>query len=254
MKTLKKAGLILLDIIEVWIPTACIAVIFVSFIVNVVSRYIFNKPVNACYELCLAGLLWALLLSALYAIRNHKNVAFTLIYDQFGAWGQLILRLIGTAFLLFCLIKMLYPCFDWVLFMKRKRTAVLKIRYDILYFPFVVFNVFSIGHLMVDFVRDIIMGVNAITGKRPLVAERHTPLSDGDAAEDEVNAEQLENVETAKLPGSNPLLLETTETAAAAEVAAATETTETTETPMLLQGDPDPSDSPERQDTEGGNT
>ena len=140
MKTMKKIGLFLLDFVEVWVPTICIAVIFGSFIVNVVSRYLFNSPVNACYELCLIGLLWALLLSAPHAIRTHRNVAFTLIYDKFGAWGQLIFRLVGTAFLLFCLIRMFYPCLDWVLFMKRKKTAVLKIRYHIIYFPFVIFN------------------------------------------------------------------------------------------------------------------
>lgn len=180
MKNLKKIGLFLLDFVEVWMPTICLGVIFVSFIVNVVSRYIFNKPVNACYELCLAGLLWTLLLSAPYAVRKHNNVAFTLIYDKFGAKGQLILRLLGTAFLLFCLIRMFYPCMDWVLFMKRKRTAVLKIRYDVLYFPFVIFNVLTICHLLYDFIKDIITAVNAATGKKALVAEHHTPLSEED--------------------------------------------------------------------------
>ena len=180
MEKFKKIGLKLLDVVEVWVPTVCVGVIFVSFIVNVVSRYLFNKPVNACYELCLAGLLWALLLSAPYAIRNHNNVAFTLIYDKFGAWGQLIFRIAGNAFLLFCLIRLFYPALDWVLFMKRKRTAVLKIRYDILYFPFVIFNFLSICHILYDFVKDIILGINAITGKKPLVAEHHTPLSEDD--------------------------------------------------------------------------
>lgn len=180
MKKLKKTGLFLLDFVEVWIPTVCLAIIFFSFIVNVVSRYIFNKPVNACYELCLAGLLWTLLLSAPYAVRNHNNVAFTLIYDRFDARGQLILRLLGTGFLLFCLIRMFYPCADWVLFMKRKHTAVLKIRYDILYFPFIVFNVLTVCHLLYDFIKDIILAVNAITGKQALVAEHHSPLSEQD--------------------------------------------------------------------------
>ena len=189
MKTMKKIGLFLLDFVEVWVPTICIAVIFGSFIVNVVSRYLFNSPVNACYELCLIGLLWALLLSAPHAIRTHRNVAFTLIYDKFGAWGQLIFRLVGTAFLLFCLIRMFYPCLDWVLFMKRKKTAVLKIRYHIIYFPFVIFNVLSIAHLLYDFVKDLILAFNAVSGKTPLVAEHHTPLSEGEPeAEEEVKS------------------------------------------------------------------
>ena len=198
MKSLKKIGLFLLDFVEVWVPTICVAVIFGSFIVNVVSRYVFNSPVNACYELCLIGLLWALLLSAPYAIRTHKNVAFTLIYDKFGAWGQLIFRLVGTAFLLFCLIRMFYPCLDWILFMKRKKTAVLKIRYHIVYFPFVIFNVLSICHLLYDFVKDIILAINVISGKQPLIAEHHTPLTE----EDEEKMDSFDTASTAEKGGN----------------------------------------------------
>ena len=181
MKILKKIGLFLLDFVEVWMPTIALAVIFVAFILNVISRYVFRSPINACYELCLAGLVWTLLLSAPYAVRTKTNVAFTLLYDKAGARTQLIMRLIGNAFLLFCLIKMFYPCLDWVLFMHRKRTSVLKIRYDILFFPFVIFNALDIFHFTVDIVRDLIKGFKAITGKEPLTAQHHSPLGDEEA-------------------------------------------------------------------------
>lgn len=160
---LKKIGLGLLDFIEVIMPVLALTTTFVSFIVNVVTRYIFNKPVNACYELCLIGLLWCLLLSAPYAARKHNNVAFTLIYDKFSPAGQRVLRLIGNAFLIFCLAAMLYPCYDWVMFMHRKLSATLKIRFDVLYFPFVVFNVLTLGHLIYDFVKDF---VEVVRGKK----------------------------------------------------------------------------------------
>ena len=184
MKTLKKIGVFLLDFVEVWMPTIALAVIFVAFILNVVSRYVFRSPINACYELCLAGLVWTLLLSAPYAVRTKTNVAFTLLYDKANATTQLIMRLIGNAFLLFCLIKMFYPCLDWVLFMHRKRTSVLKIRYDILFFPFVIFNALDIFHFTVDIVTDLIKGFKAITGKEPLTAQHHSPLGDAEEAPD----------------------------------------------------------------------
>ena len=172
-------------------PTIALAIIFVAFILNVISRYVFRSPINACYELCLAGLVWTLLLSAPYAVRTKTNVAFTLLYDKAGATTQLIMRLIGNTFLLFCLIKMFYPCLDWVLFMHRKRTSVLKIRYDILFFPFVVFNALDIFHFTVDIVVDLIKGFKAITGKEPLTAQHHTPLGD----EEEAPAGQAEALE-----------------------------------------------------------
>ena len=171
MKTLKKIGIFLLDFVEVWMPTIALTIIFAAFIINVISRYIFRAPVNACYELCLTGLVWTLLLSAPYAVRTKTNVAFTLLYDKANVKIQLFMRLLGNAFLLFCLIRMFYPCLDWVLFMHRKRSPVLGIRYDILFFPFVIFNALDIFHFAVDFVGDLITLFNAVTGRKPLTAQ-----------------------------------------------------------------------------------
>jgi TRAP-type C4-dicarboxylate transport system permease small subunit len=169
MKLLKKIGLKLLDFIEVVMPVIALSVTFFSFIVNVIARYLVNAPINACYELCLGGLVWCLLLSAPYAARKHTNVAFTLLYDKMNATTQLIFRLVGNAFLIFCFAEMLYPCYDWVSFMHRKYTAVLKIRMDIMYSPFVVFNVLTLGHLVYDFISDVILTIRAIGGKSVLV-------------------------------------------------------------------------------------
>ena len=171
MSKLKKIGIGLLDFVEVWMPVVALLTTFIAFIVNVITRYIFNSPVNACYELSLGGLVWCLLLSAPYATRTHTNVAFTLIYDNISAGMQLAFRLIGNAFMIFCFSAMLGPCTDWVLFMQRKYTAVLKIRMDIMYFPFVVFNVLVIAHLLYDFIKDVVILVRVITGKETLHKE-----------------------------------------------------------------------------------
>ena len=82
--------------------------------------------------------------------------------------------------------------------MKRKKTAVLKIRYHIVYFPFVIFNVLSICHLLYDFVKDIILAINAISGKQPLIAEHHTPLTE----EDEEKMDSFDTASTAEKGGN----------------------------------------------------
>ncbi len=172
MKILKKIGLFLLDFIEVFMPVAALTITFVSFIANVIARYIVGSPLNASYELCLTGLLWCLLLSAPYAVRKDNNVKFTLVYDRLNGAGQMAFRLLGNGFMIFCLGIMLYPCADWVMFMARKSTAVLRIPMHIIYFPFIVFNVLALGHLIYDFVRDVILLIRAIRGKEPLQKKR----------------------------------------------------------------------------------
>ena len=52
-----------------------------------------------------------------------------------------------------------------------------------------IFTVLSIAHLLYDFVKDLILAFNAVSGKTPLVAEHHTPLSEGEPeAEEEVKS------------------------------------------------------------------
>lgn len=171
MKILKKVGSLLLDFVEVVMPVAALLVIFVSFIANVISRYVANAPINACYELCLAGLVWCLLLSTPNATRKHGHVMFTLVYDSLGAKGQLIFRLIGNAFLVFIFAVMLYPCADWVMFMGRRSTTVLKIPLNIIHFPFIVCNVLCLFHLACDLLKDVMLLVKVATGKASLKAE-----------------------------------------------------------------------------------
>ena len=182
-ETLKKIGLGILDFVEVGMPMVALTIIFASFIVNVISRYIINSPVNACYELCLGGLVWCLLLSAPYAVRTHTNVQFTLLYDRMSPAGQMVFRLVGNAFLIFCFGVMLYPCFDWVMFMHRKYTAVLHVRMDIMYFPFVVFNFLTLVHLIYDFVKDIYTTVLVLQGKAEFPKEGEAAEQSEEAAE-----------------------------------------------------------------------
>lgn len=178
MENLKKIGVKILDFIEVLMPVAALLVIFFAFIANVLSRYILNAPLNACYELCLAGLVWCLLLSSPYAARKHNNIAFTLVYDLLGAKAQIVLHLVGNGFLIFCFAAMLYPCTDWVMFMARRTTTVLKIPLNIIHFPFIVFNILTLCHLIYDFAKDVKRVVDAVTGKAPLVKEENELIHD----------------------------------------------------------------------------
>ncbi len=48
-----------------------------------------------------------------------------------------------------------YPALDYILFMGFKKSTILRIPYDIAFFPFVIFMAGMIGHFAVDIWRDI---------------------------------------------------------------------------------------------------
>ena len=135
MRILKKIGAFLLDFLDVYLPTVCLLATFLSFLVNAFSRYIFRSPINYCYEICLLGLLWCLLLSASNATRHHKHVSFTMIYDRLNPVGQMILRFISNGIILYSMAIVFLPSWEWVDFMGIRRTASLHLRLNIVYFP-----------------------------------------------------------------------------------------------------------------------
>lgn len=152
-------------------PVLALLIIFLSFIINSFSRYLLRRPINACYELCLSGLVWCLLLSAPYAVRKHTNVKFSLIYDRLNGAGQMAFRLIGNALLIFCFSAMLFPSISWVHFMRIKHSEVLHLRMNVVYAPFVVFNILTLFHLIYDFIKDIKVLIRSIVSKEPLRKE-----------------------------------------------------------------------------------
>ncbi len=187
MEQMKKIGLKVLDFVEIVMPVISLTVIFLSFVVNVFARYVFHSPVNASYELCLIGLFWCLMLSAPYAARTNSHVAFTLLYDAVNPTGQLIFRMVGNAFMIFCLGVMLYPCYDWVMFMQRKVTAVLKIKMSLVFFPFVVFNLLTLCHMAYDFAKDVKLLARVLSGKEKL-EKKHMGAVGYEGEDEEVNA------------------------------------------------------------------
>jgi TRAP-type C4-dicarboxylate transport system permease small subunit len=146
----------LLDVIEIYIPTVCIGVTFVSFLVQIFSRYVLGSQVEWSYELTLIGFLWCLILAACNASRTNTHVAFTLFHDKLGQMGKLIVSIASNLFILVTFGILIGPAWEFVSFMSIKKTSVLKIPMNIVFFPFMVFTVLTWVHTASDAVKNVI--------------------------------------------------------------------------------------------------
>lgn len=158
---LRRIGKILLDIVELYLPCASFTVMFVSFLLQIFSRYVLNNPFIWTYELTIFGFIWTAMLGALYAKRKNSHVKFTLLYDMYSPRMQIWVRLIGNGMILTAFIIGFWPALDYVLFMGFKKSTILRIPYDIVFFPFIIFMVVIIGRFAVDLWHDI----RLLTGK-----------------------------------------------------------------------------------------
>jgi len=153
-KWLKKTGRFLVDAVEVYIPFAAFSTLFIVFLLGIFFRY-FLKPLTWTLELSLMCFIWTALLGGLYAKRDNSHVQFTMIYDAVSPLTQIWMRIVGNALLVISFLIGLVPSWKYVLFMGYKKSNVLKVPMDIVFFPFVIFLAFMIGRYSIDLFRDI---------------------------------------------------------------------------------------------------
>ena len=144
-------------LIAIILPGVSFAVMFVSFCLQIFSRYVLGEQFSWTFEATVVGFLWTVAFGAIWAGRNHEHVSFSLIYDLFGPKGQAILNMIGSLLIVIAFVFMVPAAYEYLEFITIKKTAVLRLSFAMLYAPFLVFIVFSAIYLIRDFVRDIII-------------------------------------------------------------------------------------------------
>jgi TRAP-type C4-dicarboxylate transport system permease small subunit len=149
LKVLKKIGSVILDIIELYIPSITFILLFLVFVLQIICRYFF-VPLTWPIEFVGLCFVWIALLGGLYAKRKKAHVAFTVIYDSLKPKTQIIISLIGNILMLTAFIISLYPTYDYVNFMSFDKSNVLKIPMHWAFSPFLVFLVIIIGRIAVD--------------------------------------------------------------------------------------------------------
>ncbi len=150
----KSVLLLLVDIIELYLPMAAFLTIYVCFMLQIVSRYFFT-PLMWPEELALLSFLWAALLGALYAKRRESLVAFTMVYDAMSPRGQTIMRITGNLLLVAAFVISFKPSLDFVIFISYKKSSVLSIPMNVVSAAYLVFLVDITIRYIIDVVRDM---------------------------------------------------------------------------------------------------
>lgn len=165
MDTLKKSVNKIFDIIEVYIPMICFCVFFVFFIVIIAYRYIFYKQIASLTELITILFVWSTVLAAPYATRTGTHVEFSILYDKLTEKRKLVIRLIGEilTIVMFCI---LFPfAYRSINFFAMQKTPIIKMPYNIVFLPFLVFVALTLIHYAVLLSRDIKIVIKMLKGK-----------------------------------------------------------------------------------------
>ena len=151
---LKKTGGFFLDLFEIYIPSVAFSIMFVVFVLQIFFRYFLNHPLTWPYEMTIFAFIWTAVLGACFARRHAVHVVFGLIYDKVSPKTQLLFRLIGNGLIFAAFLIALQPSYEQIQFMAFKKSTVLKIPFNIAFFPYVVFVILILGHTCYDLIID----------------------------------------------------------------------------------------------------
>lgn len=118
-----------------------LAVMFLAFLLQIVSRYVLNWPIGWTSELTVIMWIWMVLWGAGFVVREDEEIRFDLIYGAVGGRTRRIMAIVTAVAILVLYIGSLPAVIDYVTFMKVQATAYLKIRFDLLYSIYILFAV-----------------------------------------------------------------------------------------------------------------
>lgn len=127
------------------IAALMLAVMFAAFIVQVVFRYLLNFPIGSATELTIIMWLWVVLWGAAFVLREDEEIRFDIVYGMVGRRTRLVMTTISALALIVIYGISLPAAWDYVMFMKVQKSSYLHIRYDFLYFIYIIFSVSVIG-------------------------------------------------------------------------------------------------------------
>ena len=120
---------------------ALLTAMFVVFLLQIVSRYLLSWPIGWTHEVSVMLHLWIVMFGAAFVVRDSEEMRFDLLYGAVGQNGRRVLVILGSGIIVGLLLWSLPSAWDYVTFMKREKTAYLKVRFDWLYAIYIIFAV-----------------------------------------------------------------------------------------------------------------
>lgn len=123
------------------ICAALFAVMFGAFLIQVFTRYVLNDPVSWSMEIALLAYIWIIFVAGATIVRIEEHISFDMIYQAAKPKGKRVMALITSGAILLAFLAAFPANFGFITFMAIDTTWILEIRFDIVFFCFLIFMV-----------------------------------------------------------------------------------------------------------------
>lgn len=144
------------NVFEVYIPCVCFVVLFITYIVLIIYRYILRSSIQWMNELSWIAYLWAAVFALSYGGRTDNDVTFTIVYDRCPEKIQRFMRIVGNLIVATLFTITIPSVIESVSFMRIQKSSVMRIPYNLLYAPFILFIILADLYCLESLVKDIV--------------------------------------------------------------------------------------------------
>ncbi len=123
------------------VGAAIFATMFGAFLLQIFMRYVVNQPLGWTLELCMITYIWLVFWACAFLLKERDHIAFTMLYHGAPPPARRVLALLSAVALAGAMIAALPATYDFVAFMARDHTWILKVRFDVVFSVFIAFMV-----------------------------------------------------------------------------------------------------------------
>lgn len=123
------------------VAVALIATMFVSFLLQIVFRYVLNRPLGWTEEVTVLCWVWVVLWGASFIVEDAEEVRFDILYNLVPPRVRRGFTIVASFVLIVLMALSLPATWRYVAFMKREHSAYLKMPFDYLYSIYLIFAV-----------------------------------------------------------------------------------------------------------------
>jgi TRAP-type C4-dicarboxylate transport system permease small subunit len=123
------------------VAVGLLTALFLSFVLQIFSRYVVKQPLGWTLEACLLSWLWLVFWSGAFTLRDEDHVRFTVLYDAARPRVRRIFAGIAALCIVIALAVSLPATADFIDFMAIEKTSLLKVRFDLVFSVYLIFAV-----------------------------------------------------------------------------------------------------------------
>lgn len=114
---------------------------FGGFIIQVFFRYVMNDPLRWSEEFVMICFIWTVFWAAAFMVPIREHVSFDVVYEVVGPRTRRVFSIIAMVAVIVAFLMLIPPTLDYLDFLQRKKSPVLRIQMHWIYGCYILFVV-----------------------------------------------------------------------------------------------------------------